>query len=322
MISMRSINVFFYGDQDFLKKLGKLGSHSDIALYNRKQDQNVFTFITPLTYPEKIQPMIQAASMANTAIIEITELTPELGEVIVTLSLQGIEQGIIILENIIPEQIKPLIKDTPLEKYTYAEKSYASVIEELKKTQIEEKKGSLRLSLDHFFLTKTIGTVGVGRIERGEIKKHQKLKTLPLGKEVVVKSLQVQDINTETATSDTRVGVALKGIDVDELKRGTILTDKPDDYTVSNTLKGSFTQHRYFKQKLEKGQRLQIALGLQTETVIIKKIETNKPGENIRIEVETENGKKLAYEENERFLLTRPEVKGLRIAGNGRTEAQ
>ena len=312
---MRSINVFLYGDNDFPKKLGKLGSHSDIALYNRKTEDIVFTFITPLTYPEKIQPMIQAAQMADTAIVVINELTPELGEVIVTLSLLEIEQGIIVLENIVKEQINPLIKDTPLEKYRYCEKSYAPVIEELKKTHLKVEKGSLKLILDHFFLTKTIGTVGVGKIERGMIKKHNKLKTLPQGKDIVVKSLQVQDINQTEAETGTRVGVALKGIEADNLKRGTIITDKEDDYTVSNSIRGQFKTHRYFKQTLEVGQRIQIAIGLQTETVIIKEIETNQ-----WIELETENNKKLVYQPNERFILTRPEVKGLRIAGNGRVE--
>ncbi len=317
---MSSLNVAVIGDNDFCKELGKLGSHTDIAIYNRKAEERIFSFIAPLTFPERISSMLQAVRMADAGLVVIKGLTSELGEAMLALNEFGVSRGLIILENVTHEQVKPLLKGTLLERYVFCEKSYAAVISELMKIETEEVTGSLRFVLDHFFSTKSAGTIGVGRIERGKIRAYDKVTVLPIKKEVVVKSLEKQEASANDARSGDRVGAALKGVEPEELSRGCILTDAEHEFKVGNVIAGDFSVNKFYKHPLEVGQRLQISLGLQDETVILKKIDGEKlgAGGSAKIEVITEGGKNLVYEENERFIISRPEIKGLRIVGSGR----
>jgi len=318
---MSSLNVVVLGDNEFAKELGKLGSHSDIAIYNRKAGEDIFSFIAPLTFPEKLSSMLQAVKMAEAGMLVVKALTPEIGECIIALNEAGVDKGAIILENTVQEQIKPLIKGTLLERYSFCEKSYSSVMNELAKISVEEVTGSLIFAMDHFFSTKSAGLVAVGRVMRGKIKAYDKVTVLPIKKEVLVKSLQKQDENANEALFGDRVGVALKGVEENELARGYILTNAEQEFKVSNIVSGGLSVSRFFKYPLEPGQRLQISLGLQDETVILKNIEGKEKlgaGESARVELMTESGKNLVYEENEKFIISRPEVKGLRIVGSGR----
>ena len=317
---MPSISCIVIGDSDFPKVLGKLGSHTDIALYNRRDADWIFSFISSLTYPEKLQSLLHGIRLSSTVILVASAITPELGESIVALDEYKIEKGIIVLDGLIKEQITPIIRGTVLEKYSYSEKGFASVITALKEMDFEPVQGALRLPLDHFFLTKTIGTVGVGRVERGAAKLHSNLTMLPTGKTVQVKSLQKQDENVKEAGYGVRAGIALKGVSAEEIKRGYILTDMPDDFIVSASLKGVFRVNPFFSQGLESEQKVQVTVGLQTETATIKEIADASrigAGETASISVDFDDGKKLVYESWERFIISRPGIKGLRIVGSG-----
>jgi len=317
---MTSISCVVIGDSDFPKVLGKLGSHTDIALFNRRDNDFIFSFISPLTFPEKLQSLLHGVRLSSVAILVAKAVTPELGEAIVALDEYKIEKGLIILDGLIKEQIEPVVKGTVLEGYSYSEKAYAPVIAALKEMNFELVQGSLRLPLDHFFLTKTIGTVGVGRVERGAVVLHSNLTMLPTGKTVQVKSLQKQDENVKEAGYGVRVGVALKGVSADEIKRGYILTDTPDDFIVSASLQGEFRVNSFFSPGLEADQKVQVTVGLQTETATIAKIEGTphlRPGETASIAVVFDDEKELVYEAGERFIVSRPELTGLRIVGSG-----
>lgn len=316
---MGSLNVVVIGDSEFCKELGKVGSHTDVAIYNRKAEDRIFSFIAPLTFPERISSMLQAVRMADAGLLVVKGLTPELGEAVIALNEFGIKKGLIILENVSQEQIRPLLKGSPLESYAFCEKSYGSVISELMKIDAEEATGSLRLVLDHFFSTKSAGTIGVGRIERGKLRAYEKVTVLPTKKEVLVKSLEKQEASVNEASSGDRVGAALKGVEPEELSRGFILTNAEHEFKVGNVISGDFLINKFYKHPLEVGQRLQITLGLQDETVILKRIDDRiGAGGSGTIEVITEGGKNLVYEENERFIISRPELKGLRIVGSGK----
>jgi len=51
---MRHLTVGVFGDEALGKELGKKGTLSDIAMYNRKTDDCVFTFMSPVE--EKLPP--------------------------------------------------------------------------------------------------------------------------------------------------------------------------------------------------------------------------------------------------------------------------
>ncbi len=68
------------------------------------------------------------------------------------------------------------------------------------------------------FDVKSVGTVILGIIKSGTVKKHDKVLVEPLGKEVMIKGIQSQDRDFDSAEAGMRVGLNLKGVEADELK--------------------------------------------------------------------------------------------------------
>ena len=81
--------------------------------------------------------------------------------------------------------------------------------------------------MDHVFPVKGIGTVVLGCVAAGSVRRHDTLRLLPPGKEVQVRSIQRHDDSAEEASLRDRVGVALKGVEAAEIERGDVLTADP-----------------------------------------------------------------------------------------------
>ena len=72
---------------------------------------------------------------------------------------------------------------------------------------------------------KGVGEVVLGFVKSGVVKKYDNLRLLPANKEVIVRSIQIQDEDYEQAEAGTRVGLAIKGATVDEMVRGSVLSN-------------------------------------------------------------------------------------------------
>ena len=63
----------------------------------------------------------------------------------------------------------------------------------------------------------------LGFVKKGIVRKYDKLTLLPANKEVMVRSIQIQDEDHEQAEAGPRVGLAMKGAPIEDLKRGSVL---------------------------------------------------------------------------------------------------
>src|SRR5215813_3839534 len=83
--------------------------------------------------------------------------------------------------------------------------------------------GPCIIPIDHAFNVKGIGTVILGVIKQGTVKTYDQLKILPSGNNILVKSIQMHDDPVNESKSPARVGVAVKGVDADDISRGDVL---------------------------------------------------------------------------------------------------
>ena len=62
---MKSINFVILGDYSsgVAKELGKKGTATDIAIYDRKTSDTIYTWALPITFPDKIQSLMQAINI-------------------------------------------------------------------------------------------------------------------------------------------------------------------------------------------------------------------------------------------------------------------
>jgi selenocysteine-specific translation elongation factor len=146
------------------------------------------------------------------------------------LQCAAIAKGYIVLRNYLaPEQLAPLIKGTVLESYRHVEDDRTALREVL----LAESRNNVRsdvgrkgaVPIDHFFNVKGVGTVILGHVVGGTIRKHDDLRVLPTDRKALVRSIQKHDDDFDEATSGDRVGLALKNIDVEQLDRGYVLTE-------------------------------------------------------------------------------------------------
>ena len=268
---MPNLNVAVIGPEGYAKDLGKIGTISDITFYNQKKDEVTVTLIEPTRYPEKLSSLFYAVSLADTVILVVDEIGPAFGECILLLDCARKDRGLIVLRNFIsPEQIAPLIRETVVAGYEIVPDdprllrerlvSEASAVRPVSSMAGTTSSGTV--PVDHFFAVKGIGTVALGVVARGIIKRHDTLRVYPTTKQALVRSMQKHDDDAESANTGERVGLALKGVEIDDLDRGYVLSNDPALIS-SSTLTGRAELIRYWPNPIKEGMVLYIGHWMQ-----------------------------------------------------------
>jgi selenocysteine-specific translation elongation factor len=268
---MPNLNVAVIGPEGYAKDLGKLGTTSDITFYNQKKDEVTVTLVEATRYPEKLSSLFYAVSLADTVILVVDEIGSALGECILLLDCARKDRGLIVLRNFIsPEQIAPLIRGTVVAGYEFVPDdprllrerlvSEASAVRPLSSTTGAASSGAV--PVDHFFAVKGIGTVALGVVAQGVVKRHDTLRVYPTTKQALVRSMQKHDDDAESAYAGERVGLALKGVEIDDLDRGYVLSNNPALIS-SSTLTGRAELIPYWPNPIREGMVLYIGHWMQ-----------------------------------------------------------
>ncbi|EQD32316.1 translation elongation factor EF Tu-like protein, partial [mine drainage metagenome] len=69
---MNSLTAFTYNAEEFLREVSKKGTASDIEFHERKSDDSILTFISPLRYPEKISSLTDSIYAADVSVINVS----------------------------------------------------------------------------------------------------------------------------------------------------------------------------------------------------------------------------------------------------------
>jgi len=102
----------------------------------------------------------------------------------------------------------------------------AEIVRQLDGFQARRATGVFRLPLDRAFVIKGHGIVVTGTAMGAEVRVGQKLRVLPSGNEVRVRSIQVHSDSVESAELCQRVALNLTGAEKLDLARGDVLTDE------------------------------------------------------------------------------------------------
>ena len=302
---MRHITVGVFHDDTIGRELGKKGTESDILMFNRKLDEQIFSFMSPVE--DRIFPKSQIISGIDAAVVVFAETTRDLGETIVMLDSFNISKGIAVTSSYAtPDQIAAIIKGTVLRSFIIQERDSPKILEVLRGFEPERDTSSPTVVVvDHSFSVRGVGEVILGFVRKGIVRKYDKLMLLPGNKEVIVRSIQMQDEDYEEAEAGSRVGLALKGASVEEMKRGSILC-APDSVKTNTTLKLSFRKSPFYSDELKEGV-FHATVSMQTNPINIMGIGTTS------ISIQSE--KPIAYLPEDTFLLLDLNAKKMRIIG-------
>jgi len=304
---MHQLTVGVFHDDALARELGKKGTESDILMFNRKMDDYIFTFMSPVA--DKLSAKSQIISTIDVAIVSFSQMTRELGETILMLDLMGIKEGIsITTPYATSDQISAITKATAMKSFKLEPNNPGRLLEILK--SINPKRDVVSppvIVVDHSFSVKGVGEVVLGFVKQGTVRKYDKLKLLPANIEVIVRSIQIQDEDWETAEAGTRVGLAIKGVTIDELGRGSVLTTS-NDVRADSKLKVSFQQSAFYGEGVREGS-FHATIGMQTTPITISDVSDNSLGIN--------STNPLVHAPEETLLLLDLNAKKTRIIGKG-----
>ncbi|MBN2042356.1 MAG: hypothetical protein JW754_00960 [Candidatus Aenigmarchaeota archaeon] len=307
-VLMKSLNVGIFHDDGIGKELGKKGTVSDISFFNRKTDDVIFTFMQPVE--DKLLAKAQIMSAIDAAIVSFREVSPGLGETILMLDSLGVSRGIIINPPYSDAgAVEGLVRNTILKEFPIVENDPGEIIQKLEEIETNRNNESpVSVVIDHSFNVKGLGEVLLGFVKSGTLRKHDKLTLLPAGKEIVVRSIQMHDKDFDEAPVGSRVGVAIKGASVEELKRGSVLC-VPETHKTGKELKLKFEKNKFYSQEIEKG-TFHLLVGMQTMPV---NIEETTDG---TITISTEQT--FVYKEDDVFLFFDLNAKKMHLVGKGK----
>jgi selenocysteine-specific translation elongation factor len=306
---LNSLNVAFLGCNEFLKEFGKQGTASDIVLYDRKQKDRISTIIAPISFPDKIQTLPQVLNMAEVVVLNVTSLDKYLAEQIIAINSLDIKNGFLLHSyDIDEEKLDQMIKGTTIENFKKLE-GLEILKNEINNLHSNVKEGDLLMPIDHSFDVKGVGTVLLGGIKQGKIKVYDKLRILPLNKDVLIKSIQMHDDPVDESSSPSRVGLAVKGVLPREIERGDIICSGDNIKTAdTEVLVIDYSKNKYYKGDITDTQTYLLSVGLQIKPV---KIVINKSKILLSLE------KPISYYEKQKFLLLKPDSKTTRIIAEG-----
>jgi selenocysteine-specific translation elongation factor len=291
----RAITIALVGTPGVAVELGKKGTSSDLTLYNAVRDGHAVTVVEPTQFPEKFPPLLFALAMADRAVFVVSALTREIAETAATLPMFDLPMEILLGPSVGVEELRKAFRGSPLETAPARPLDPVKLRAEVDGWEAPLRAGPVMVPIDHAFPVKGVGAVALGVVRQGTLKAHDKLRLYPTETEVEARSVQVHDVDVREATTGERVGVALKGVEADQLSRGQVLAP-PGSLTVASALSGSpLEKSRYYRGAAAPGTQLQLLVGLQ---LVPAKIESSEAS-GLRIVAD----RPVAYRPGDRAVL-------------------
>lgn len=321
-VFLKSINFVILGDYNSIAgELGKKGTATDIAIYDRKTSDVIYTWAAPVTFPDKIQSLMQTVNIAEYAILNVTKIDKYLGEQIIALDSVDFKDGFILHSyEVDEEKLKTLIKNTSVSHFKLLD-NIDQLKQEISRLESKGCDGPVMIPVDHAFDVKGVGTVVLGVVKQGTVKVYDQLRIMPAGSDIVVKSIQMHDDPVHESNSPARVGLAVKGMTAEQISRGDVLC-LPNSYymktipaaaaatttTISTT---KFVKNSFYKGDLVENQTYMISVGLQIKSVRLKLIN------GTAVEKIIPESKPIVFFPGQTYVLLKPDSQGTRIIGKG-----
>jgi selenocysteine-specific elongation factor len=102
-----------------------------------------------------------------------------------------------------------------------------------------EADGPVRLHVDRSFTLKGIGTVVTGTLWSGRLAAHERVRLLPHGRGVRIRSIQVHGTQVDQALAGQRVALALAGIGHREVRRGDVICGHDSELRATHVMTAS-----------------------------------------------------------------------------------
>ncbi len=277
-------------DKELASFIGKKGSENSITFYNRVYNDDVVVALMPSNIEEKPYGLAQSLLLSSQIIISTSNIDKNFGEALVA---SGLLEKRVIFTN--ENEIGELAKSAGIRAYSiHGKEEILDKIVEFKPKEELASSRIKRVDIDKSFVVRGVGTVVLGIVTSGSIAVHDTLYA-PNGKEVFIRSIQSQDRDIESAPLYTRVGLAVKGIEYDEVEKGDIFSN--EQIKPIQELEAEIKQSEIVKEELKEGSTYGFAINFSYTSCTIKNVE----GKKIKLSLD----KPLPFAKGDQFFLIR-----------------
>lgn len=261
--------------------IGKRGAdETSIVFYNRKIGEDIIVALTPSDPEGKFYGLPNSMLIAEQIVLSTAAIDKLFGEAVIAASL--LPKRTIITND---GDADGIIKAAGFEKPEFAARG--ELLDKIIKGSASKREGSTRVDIDRAFNVKGVGTVLLGIVTRGTLRKHDKLY-LGNGKEVQVRSIQCQDQDVDSADVYARVGIAAKGIDETDLKKGDIVSAAPIKPQSSITV--ALKVSKFANEEMKVGSQYGIYAGFNSGSCMVEELAPGKAKLKIDKEIQVETG--------------------------------
>jgi len=272
----------------FCKAAGKEISRGDVALYSMEEGGKRVVLIDPISYPEKVQPLLYSLSMADAFVLMCDALSPKVGELIVALNSIKADKGFVLSKVPLP------LGGTSLERF---EKVADADALKGKLLSLQGDDGEDLVALvERTEAVKSVGNVAHGVLKSGTLKKSDKFFLLPKRSDVEVRSFTVGGADAPEVAAGAPFSMAYKGELID---RG-LLVPLRYEHEIGNVINGRFIRSPFFKDELK---------GKIHAYTNMQYVEGNLNESDITLK------EPIAFEKGELILIVDASNQKLRIAG-------
>ena len=277
-------------DKELASFIGKKGSENSITFYNRLYGENVVVALAPSSIDDKPYGLAQSMLMSSQIIISTASIDRYFGEVLVAAGL--LEKRVIFTND---NEIGNLAKSAGIAAYEiYGKEELLDKIVDFRPKQELIDSKEKRVDLDKAFVVKGVGSVVLGIVSKGSVAVHDTLYASS-GKQAFIRSIQSQDKDIELAPLYTRVGLAIKGIEADEIEKGEIFASSA--ITPKDRISAKLKVSGIVDGELKEGSSYGLAINFSFTSCFIEKIE----GNNVELKLD----KPLPFEKGDEFFLIR-----------------
>ena len=258
-----AVTVAVVGAPDIAKELGKKGTASDVTLFNTVTEGHATTLVEPTQFPDKYAALPTALAMADECLLVVSELSRPIAETIATVELAPISTTVVLGPAVGEGELARALKGGRLETAPRLPLDFPRLREAIDTWRAPIVEGPVMVAVDHAFPVKGVGAVALGVVRRGTLHGHDRLRLWPTAKLLDIRSIQVHDIDRKEAECGERVGIALKGVDADELSRGQVLAPEGSLAQGAEVRGDAFLKCRYYRGDAGVGAAVHLAHGLQ-----------------------------------------------------------
>ncbi|VVB67664.1 Elongation factor 1-alpha [Candidatus Norongarragalina meridionalis] len=283
------------------QSIGKKANVDDMGFYHTVFQGKIVSAIDPIAYPDKLSVLSQTLALSDVAMVLADVPSPALGEIIVALDILKMPAVFVSQMDLTPFISKTSLKDSKIFTDVHEAKNH------LLSLDISRPPGTSEILVDHCFEVKGVGTVVLGVVKRGAIAVHDTMMAHPLEREIEIKSIQRNDVDSKNAETGDRVGLCVKNAKAGEIDRGTLLAN---DGIAAKDFTCELTAVSFLRSPVTSG-TYHLGAGTQFEPV---KFEGEvAPGASASVKMSAE--KPIALMRGEAALLCNLNAKGLRVVG-------